>query len=67
MLPRKDKGRASKEIFFLMEDAFKMKAGIKFQLMAMKLLLIILWCIVDMRADQKKDVVNLLTASAYSG
>lgn len=43
-----------------------MKVGIKFQLMAMKLLLIMLWCIVDIRADQTRDVVNLLTASAYS-
>lgn len=36
---RKDKWRASKEMFFLLEEACKMKASIRFLLMAIKLLL----------------------------
>lgn len=53
-------------MFSLLEDIFKIKVSIKFQLMARKLLLILLGCIGDMIADQMRGVVNLLAASAYS-
>lgn len=39
-LPRGDKGRASREMFFFLPGAFKIKASIKFPLMVMKPLLI---------------------------
>lgn len=35
-LRREDKGRSSKEMFLFLEDAFKMKASIKFLLMVKK-------------------------------